>query len=216
MAASSVAKTPTDKLHHRNGSTAAWPRRPGSSPGRAPKSVLHSSLAVDTGKRGRGVFATAAIKKGETLIRIPASLKIEPTGKLAELVESKEISHLLALVLTFRHDWLYAHPTPPFYSDLFNQSAPRLPFFWPVDELERLVGTSLLPPGVTPADAVREMQTAFDEIVVPAAKLVNDPEFVPKNVDQIKTALAWVVSRGLQGRVHYEHGKPLLPYLAAD
>ena len=99
---------------------------------------LHSSLAVRHGTRGRGIFATDPIIKSSLLVRIPTALKVAPTGRLAELVASKEISHLLALALTALHGLHVETPQSPFYADLASQPPPRLPFFWPAAHTKNL------------------------------------------------------------------------------
>ena len=56
----------------------------------------NSALEVRDGSRGRGVFTTEAIAAGDLLLRLPPSLIISPSGRIAELVERGECSKLLA------------------------------------------------------------------------------------------------------------------------
>ena len=89
-----------------------------------------STLEVRDGEHGRGVFATASIKEGELLLRLPASLIIQPSGPMASRVASGECSKLLGLALTHMHESRVAEPRAPYFSDLASQPPPNVPLRW--------------------------------------------------------------------------------------
>ena len=177
----------------------------------------HAALEIRDGPRGRGVFATAPIEPGETLLRCPAELVFKPTGKLAELCASGECSRTLALALMVLHELHVASPRKPYFELLAATPPPDLPLLWEEADLERLSGSSLLPPGVTAAAVSDAAAAAFDEDVRPMVDVLG-PAFLPPSVcthRNLAVALSWVVSRSLRGRVSYELGA-LWPYLRAD
>ena len=88
------------------------------------------TLEVRDGERGRGVFATAPIKEGELLLRLPASLIIQPSGPIAKLVANGECSKLLGLALTHMHESRVAEPRAPYFADLASQPPPNVPLRW--------------------------------------------------------------------------------------
>ena len=91
------------------------------------------------GERGRGVFATAPIKEGELLLRLPASLIIQPSGPIAKLVANGECSKLLGLALTHMHESRVAEPRAPYFADLASQPPPNVPLRWKEVRPERTV-----------------------------------------------------------------------------
>jgi hypothetical protein len=146
---------------------------------------------------------------------LPLALAVRPKGALAEMCASGRVSHLLALTLTALHEMQTSSRTP-YFDDLASQKPPYIPLRWSVAELEQLTGTSLLPPGVTAVDTANAVRTAYDEVVLPVVAEL-DAAYVPAlTFDAFTRALAWVVSRGLQGRVAYQVERPTLPYLPAD
>ena len=97
------------------------------------------TLDVRTGERGRGVFATAPIKEGELLLRLPSSLTIQPSGPIAKLVANGECSKLLGLALTHMHESRVAEPRAPYFADLASQPPPNVPLRWKEVRPERTV-----------------------------------------------------------------------------
>ena len=97
------------------------------------------TLEVRDGERGRGVFATAPIKEGELLLRLPASLIIQPSGPIAKLVANGECSKLLGLALTHMHESRVAEPRAPYFADLASQPPPNVPLRWKEVRPERTV-----------------------------------------------------------------------------
>ena len=96
------------------------------------------TLEVRDGERGRGVFATAPIKEGELLLRLPASLIIQPSGPIAKLVANGECSKLLGLALTHMHESRVAEPRAPYFADLASQPPPNVPLRWREARTERM------------------------------------------------------------------------------
>ena len=90
----------------------------------------NTALEARDGERGRGVFAMAPIKEGELLLRLPASLIIQPTGPMAQLVASGECSKLLGLTLAHMHESRVAEPRSPYFADLAAQPPPNMPLRW--------------------------------------------------------------------------------------
>ena len=88
------------------------------------------TLEVRDGERGRGVFASAPIEEGELLLRLPASLIIQPSGPMAQLVASGECSKLLGLALTHMHESRVTEPRAPYFADLASQPPPNVPLRW--------------------------------------------------------------------------------------
>ena len=178
----------------------------------------HAALEVRDGPRGRGVFATAPIEPGETLLRCPPELVLKPAaGRLAEMCARGECSRTLALALTVLHELHVASPRAPFFELLAATPPPDVPLLWEEADLERLGGSSLLPPGVTVASVSEAATAAFNEDVRPIADALG-PSYMPPSVctqRNLAVALAWVVSRSLRGRVSYELGA-LWPYLRTD
>ena len=97
------------------------------------------TLEVRDGERGRGVFATAPIKEGELLLRLPASLIIQPSGPIAKLVANGECSKLLGLALTHMHESRVAERRAPYFADLASQPPPNVPLRWKEVRPERTV-----------------------------------------------------------------------------
>ena len=89
-----------------------------------------SSLDVKDGARGRGVFANRPIRPGDLLLRLPTSLAVRPSGRLADLVAQGECSNLLALVLTVMHELFVRAPRLPFFHLLATSPPPGCPLLW--------------------------------------------------------------------------------------
>ncbi|GMI30547.1 hypothetical protein TeGR_g5452, partial [Tetraparma gracilis] len=177
------------------------------------------SLQVKTGSRGRGVFATAPIKEGDLLLSLPGSLAIRPPAALSELVKTNGVSALLALILTVQHNLFVSESPSPYFQDLSSSDTPPLPSSWTDADLQELAGTSLLPPPMTPAMVRATAKEAYETDVVAAMDKLPD-SFLPattRNKKDFQTALSWVCSRALQGRLNFEMGTGnLWPYLGTD
>lgn len=176
-------------------------------------------LEVRDGSRGRGVFAKAPIKNGELLLRLPMALAVRPSPQLMDLVSSRKCSSLVALALTVLHELKVQNPRLPFFEDLATNPLPTIPSLWDETDLVHIDGTSLINNGQTPADAACATKSSFVEHVLPLMQMLGE-EFLPKKVHTQKffgDALAWCISRALQGRLSFEQGgASLWPYLGAD
>ena len=194
--------------------------------------VWSTALEVrDTGPRGRGVFsAGAGLKKGDVILRLPLSLAVRPSGHLRELCAENKITNVMALALIIVHE-LFADPSSrdPFFELLAASASPAVPLLWDRSTLHLLHGTALMgptaslpsaalggagakpgggpPSNVAGADAaLAAAREAFATDVLPAMALAGE-EYLPTHVRTMRhfeTALAWVTSRGLQGRLNYE------------
>ena len=207
--------------------------------------VWSSALEVrDTGPRGRGVFsAGAGLKKGDVILRLPLSLAVRPSGHLRELCAENKITNVMALALILVHE-LFADPSSrdPFFELLAASASPAVPLLWDRSTLHLLHGTALMgstaslrsaalggggakPGGGPPSNvagpdaALAAAREAFATDVLPAMALAGE-EYLPTHIRTMRnfeTALAWVTSRGLQGRLNYEVGcAGMWPYLRTD
>ena len=184
---------------------------------------LDSSLAIRDGERGRGVFATVAIAKGTPLITIPSALAVRPLDAMAQRIASGECSRLLALVLTVVHGIHFRCEENPFFALLQTSPPPDCPLLWEEAQLRYLEGTSLLQQadgsGAAASKAAASAREAFHGVVLPLMKQIGEA-LLPSSVQTQRafaTALSWVASRAVLGRVAYEYGSACLwPYLKAD
>ena len=177
------------------------------------------ALELRDGARGRGVFASRRISRGELILRLPTAIAVRPASAFADLVRSGECSAMLALVLTAMHEIHVVQPPTPFFAFLAATPPPLVPMLWDDEDIGLLAGTMLLPTGCTSADAADAARSAFEQDVQPVMEKMGQ-SFLPKSVRTqaaFASALANVVSHALQGRVAYEHGSASLwPYLRAD
>jgi len=98
-----------------------------------------ASLEVRSdGSRGRGVFATAPIQKGDLLLRLPMSMAVRPCGRLKDMVAKGSCSPLLALALTVVHELNVRSPqTSGYFADLASAPPPDIPALWEAGREER-------------------------------------------------------------------------------
>ena len=178
-----------------------------------------SLLTISSGSRGRGVFASQDIPSSTLLLKLPFALAVRPHSCLKELVSDNKCSALLALILTVLRE-LFVNPTPsPSFTDLKNSKTPSIPSSWSTKKLADICGTSLLPTPLTVNDVVKTRAAAFETDVLPLLPLLEE-HYIPAihlTLPNFQTALSWVVSRALQGRLNYElNTGNLWPYLGTD
>ncbi|CAJ1384822.1 unnamed protein product [Effrenium voratum] len=168
--------------------------------------------------RGRGIVATADLKSGEVLLRIPGGLSIQsspeqmPDSAVADFFRrSDAMSNALRLSLTLLHE-LHVQGTAsrwwPYLSFLSTVEV-DLPMTWPQSEWEGLRGTSLLLAGDFEPPA-----QVFREVAEPLMAQREDlwPEEVRKP-ELFLRALSLVMSRGLCGALSFALQGALAPEL---
>ena len=172
-----------------------------------------------TGPRGRGVFARRKIKAGEVLLRLPSGMAIYPAPVFDGLIQRGECHVMLGLVLTALHEMSVKQPPDPFFAFLNATLPPPMPMLWTKEEIEQLIGTTLLPADVSTDDVAKAALSAYKTDVEPLMHAVGEA-YLPSRVctrAAFTRALALVLSHAVQGRVAYEHGPGgLWPYLRAD
>ena len=138
---------------------------------------------------------------------IPDALAIRPLEPLLQLVASGKCSRLLALVLTVAHGIHCGEH--PFFALLARSPPPDCPLLWEEPQLRHLEGTSLLQradgSGGTASEAAASARAVFETIVLPLMEQIGE-SLLPAPVRTQRafaTALAWVASRAVLGRVSY-------------
>ena len=187
---------------------------------------IAGALEFRDGERGRGVFTKEGVTTSNALLLlVPQTLSIEPLPALNELVRRGETSRLLALTLTMLHGLHEESKSATYYALLKASPLPDTPLLWSAQDLAQLEGTSLLRgragagADTAAAAAAAAAASCFELDVLPIMERAGDAA-VPKasrTATSFTTALAWVMSRAVLGRVAYEFDEPRLwPYLRPD
>ena len=165
--------------------------------GRARGVFVHPSISVAHGAaRGRGYFATAKIRRNESLIRLSrAQIGIQPTPALQALVKERVCSRIVALTLTLMDELHHAASASasdtascaggmcedsgpvahPYFGLLAASAPPDCPLLWKASQLAHLEGTSLMPCGAKAAAAAAAARASYEADVLPIiARVTTD------------------------------------------